>query len=448
MRALTSLVVAAATVTSAAIAAAGPVKLTLPQLTARAIAGPRGQMAASDTDAARARVDEANAAQLPKAVGTSFFTISPEIRCVDPACTMTAPAGFAWQFSGVFGGASLTVTQPVYTFGKIANAKDAAEKGVAAQVALEAETQGDIALDAAKAYYGLKLARELRYMLEDGVDQIADAKARMDQRLKDHEGDVTIQDTERVATLLAEAQYQLEDAKAGEEQALAAVRALAAGPDERDVDIDDGELTAVTLTLGDAAAWDNKATQRPQVRAAQDGADAAHALAGFERSQYYPDLAVVGTATWADATGVDRPPSWIYSQPYHQAGLGLALVLRWNIEPWTTQSHVERARAQALHADELAELARIGATLEVRTAYSEAARAKAKMDAATEGEKASRAWVASVLQNDAVGTAEARDIADSYVEWFQMRGRLLQAIMQWDVATVRLRRATGEFKAP
>ena len=149
-----------------------------------------------------------------------------------------------------------------------------------------------------------------------------------------------------------------------------------------------------------------------------------------------------------DATGVDHPPSWIYSQPYHQAGLGLALVVRWNIDPWTTHSHVARARAQAVHAEQLAELARIGATLEVRTAYSEAARAKAKMDAATEGEKASRAWVASVLQNDAIGTAESRDIADSYVEWFQMRGRLLSAIMQWDVATVRLRRATGEFKAP
>src|SRR5262249_26580645 len=161
-----------------------------------------------------------------------------------------------------------------------------------------------------------------------------------------------------------------------------------------------------------------------QVRAAEEGADAAHALASFERSQYYPDFAVLGTATWADATGVDHPPSWIYSQPYHQAGVGLALVLRWNIDPWTTQSHVERARAQAAHADQLAELARIGATLEVRTAYSEAARAKAKMDAATAGEKASRAWVASVLQNDAIGTAEARDIADSYVEWFQMRGRL------------------------
>src|SRR5689334_21538720 len=164
--------VAAALALPAARAHAEPAKLTLAQLTARALAGPRGRLAATDTDAARARVLEADAARLPKATGTGFATISPEIRCVDPACTQTAPDGFALQFSGAFAGVGLTITQPLYTFGKIAAAQDAAGAGVRAQAALENETAGDVGADAARAYYGLKLARELRYMLEDGIDQI------------------------------------------------------------------------------------------------------------------------------------------------------------------------------------------------------------------------------------------------------------------------------------
>ncbi len=439
---LRSGLVALAVLVAAPVAAA-PAKLTLDELTARALAGPRGRMASSDTDAARARVDEADAARLPKATGTAFFTASPEIRCSNPACTITAPDGFALQFSGVFAGAGLVLTQPVYTFGKIATARTAAGAGVRAQAALENETAGDVAADAARAYYGLKFARELRYMLEDGIEEIDKAKQHLDERASDGSGDVTIQDKQRVATLLAEAKIQLEEAKEGEDQALAGVRALV-GAD--DADIDDAPLAAAALELGDAAGYDHQADDRPQVVAAREGAAAAHALADFEERQYYPDLAIVGTANWADAQGVDHPPSWIYSQPYHTAGLGAALVLRWNLEPWTTHAHVERAEAQARHADALAELARTGATLDVRTAYSEAARAKAKVDAATEGEKASRAWVASVLQNDAIGTAEAKDIADSYIAWFQMRARLMQAIFQWDLATVRLRRATGEFR--
>ncbi|HTJ44955.1 MAG TPA: TolC family protein [Kofleriaceae bacterium] len=425
-------------------AAAEPQKLTLDQLTAKAIAGPRTTLAQEDTDAARARVDEADAARLPKATGTGFLTISPEIHCVDVPCTQTAPAGFALQFSGAFGGLGITITQPLYTFGKIATAQDAAHAGVRAQAALEDEAAGDAAVDAARAYYGLKLARELRFMLEEGIDEIVKAKEHLDERVTDGSGEVTIQDQQRVATLLAEAKIQLEDAKDGEAQALAGVHALV-GSD--DVDIDDAPLAAVTTPLSDPAKYENAASDRPQVVAAREGALAAHSLADFETRQYYPDFAVLGTATWADAQGVDRPPSWIYSQPYHVAGVGLALVLRWNLDPWTTHSHVLRAEAQARHADTLAELARTGATLEIRNAYSEASRAKAKVDAATDGEKAAHTWVASVLQNDAIGTADPKDLADAYIAWFQMRARLMQAIFQWDVATVRLRRATGEFRA-
>ena len=56
-------------------------------------------------------------------------------------------------------------------------------------------------------------------------------------------------------------------------------------------------------------------------------------------------------------------------------------------------------------------------------------------------------WLAAVLQDEAIGTAEARDLADAYIAWFQMRARWAQAVMQWNVAVVRVQRATGEFRA-
>ena len=44
-------------------------------------------------------------------------------------------------------------------------------------------------------------------------------------------------------------------------------------------------------------------------------------------------------------------------------------------------------------------------------------------------------------------TAEAKDLADAYIAWFQMRARWAQAVFQWNVAVVRLGRAGGEFRA-
>jgi len=428
---------------------AEPVRLSVDQLIARSLASSRARMAHADTAAARARVDEAGAARLPTLSATAFVAPSPEISCADPACTMTTSEASALRLQGVFGGVSLQLVQPVYTFGKIAAARDAAHAGLTAQQALEDATAGDLALEAARAYWGLKLARELVGMLEDGIAEIDEARTRLIERLAAGSPGATIQDRKRLETLLAEARAQLTEARAAEATALAGVRAIAVTANgEDDVDIDDAPLEAVELELAAAAHYVEQAgARRPELRAARAGAGAAAGLTALERAGYAPDLAVVGTLGITRAQGVEDVPNAIFVEPYNTTSAGVALVLRWNLEPWTTHARVERARAAETRARELVDLADTGATLEARTAWAEASQAKARVAAADEGETAARGWLASVLQADAIGVAETRDLADAYIAWFQMRARLATAIMQWNVSTVRLGRATGAFAA-
>jgi len=305
-------------------------------------------------------------------------------------------------------------------------------------------TAGELAVEAARAYYGLKLARELVAMLDDGVYEIEDARTRLNERLAEGDSEVTIQDRQRLEVLLAEARIQLTEARSAEGAALAGVQAIA----DEEIDIDTDPLEAVALELGEAEGYVERAeTGRAEVRAAKAGARAASELVDLEDSNYWPDLALVGSLGMTRAQGVDDPPNDIYSEPYNTTTAGVALVLRWNIEPWTTHARVAKARSAERKAEDLVELAGIGATLEARTAWTEASQARDKVKAAEEGETAARAWLASVLQADAIGTSSAKDLADAYIAWFQMRARLQTATFQWNVATVRLARATGEFTA-
>ena len=134
------------------LASAAPPKLTLPQLIEKALAGPKARMAEGDRAAAAARISEADAARYPRIKATAFGTASPDINCVDAACTMTEPQDYSFRFQGVFGGGQIDITQPVYTFGKIDHARKAARAGLAAQTALADEAAGDLAVDAARAY--------------------------------------------------------------------------------------------------------------------------------------------------------------------------------------------------------------------------------------------------------------------------------------------------------
>src|SRR5216110_2232818 len=98
-----------------AAAAEGP-RLTLEQVTQKALAGPKAQMADGDREIASARYGEAKALILPRIKGTAFATISPDIKCDNTDCTQTSPENFAWRFSGGYFGAQIDVTQPLWTF--------------------------------------------------------------------------------------------------------------------------------------------------------------------------------------------------------------------------------------------------------------------------------------------------------------------------------------------
>lgn len=430
---------------AAPLAAADPARLSLAELTARAAASERARMADADRDGAAARVDEADAARWAKLTATGFAAPSPEIRCGDPTCATTDPDDFALRFSGAFVGGQLNLTQPLYTFGKLGAARAAARAGRDAQAALADGARGDLAVDAARAYWALKLARELRYMLEDGLERVGAARARLDERLADGDEDVSLADRQRIDVLIAEATIQLADARQGEAQALAAVRALAG---DGAVDIDEEPLEAVAQPIaGDDELIARARASRAEVRAARGGADAAARLAELERAGYWPDVAVVGSVGASLAQGVDDPPSAFANDPYNRVTGALALAVRWQIEPWTTRAKVARAEAGRRRADALADLAITGATLDAAAANAEARGAQERLTAATAGEQAARGWLASVVQADAVGTAEAKDLADAYVAWFQMRARVAQAIYQWNVAVARVARAAGEYPA-
>jgi len=412
-------------------------KLTLDQVIAKAVANPRVQMSEGDRDAASARVDEADAARLPRVKVTAFTTISPEIHCDDPVCDKTSPTKFAFRFSGLFAGAEIDLTQPLYTFGKIEHARKAARAGLDAQMALADEAAGDAVSDGAKAYWSLKLTRELGGMLDDGIEQIEDAK----KHFEENKG-ITIADRQRVAVLLAQAKAQRADAAQGEAQALAGLRAITG---LTSADIDDVELAAVDKKL--PGAHDLAIERRPQSVAAKSGATAADELAALEEANYFPDIALVGSALASGAQGVDLPPSVFANNPYNRYGAGLVLGLQWTLEPWNVKARADRARAEAHKMHAQSELADLGARYDADTALGEAAAAHDKVTATAEGEKAARTWLASVLQNEAIGTAESRDLVDAYVAWFQLRAQWATAVVGWNVAVVRLGRATGEFKA-
>jgi outer membrane protein TolC len=431
---------AGAVLLAAGPASAGP-RLTLAELTRRARAGPRVEAARFATRQAEGKLIEARGARFPRLEMRALAAPSPDISCIDPACTMTSPEEPTVALDGIYAGVDLALLQPLFTFGKLSAAERAARHGAAAVKNAESVVARDIAVEAARAYYGLKLARETSAELEDGVTALDKARKELAEQLASGKGGVTVQDRLRLDTVMAEARIRLAEAGQAEATALAAVQALAGDPTS---DIDTAPLAprAVRLASLERSA-DRALASRPELAALRHAAAGAEALADLEKARFFPDFLLMGTFSLARATGVDDPPSAFARDPFNTTSVGAVAALRWTLEPFSQRGRVVTARAR--HGEASAQLRAAGQAIrvDVARADAEARAARLELDAAAEGEKSARGWVASVLQGEAIGVIEAKELADAYIAYFALRARYLQAVHDWNLALVRLDRAVG-----
>lgn len=414
--------------------------MSLGEAIERARRNPVARVGREQRRAAEAQAAEARGARFPRVQVTAFAAPSPDIQCANADCTRTSPTEVQLDVAGVFGGVRLEAVQPLYTFGKIDAAIAAATHAIDVQGALGDAMLEDVALETARAYFGVGFAREIGAMLEDGAQQIEKGKQTLMARLERGEGEVTVQDRLRLETFEAEIRIRASQARERGAIALWGLRGLVGEPK---ADTEEGPFEPVNIELSLIEGYVKQARgARAEVRAARHGVLALSERTRMEQARWFPDLLLTGALGVTRATGVDDPPSAFANDPFNAPRAEIALLLRWSFDggQW---ARVDRARADRERADAVSEVALAMAEFRVREAYQQAVEARARLDAARLGEKSARGWVASVAQADAVGAASTRDLADAYLAFFTLKSRTIESTYEWNFAIAALGRATG-----
>ena len=421
---------------------------------ARSNPGLRASAAA--TAAMEAQVSEAKLNWLPQGDLLSLLAPSPNIRCNDGTgstastpntCISTSSpeanlSTVSWD--KVFTRTEIRLIQPVWDFGKISAGVDAAEAGVGLSRQKEAGARADLELNIRKAYYGLKFARDVLDMLDEGSGYVTDAEKKMEKDLFAGTGNATVTDRLRLRTVRAELDGRILEAKRLQGLARDSLRALLGPEAPGDIDVDDDPFDPPEVKERPVAYYEDLARMsRPEVRMLEYAVKAKHALALLERRKAYPDFVLIGTAAYAYAQTVDDPNNAFMSHYFNSrtAGIAAALRLQLDLGPKIARSWKTSAEAQEIEYRRTEALG--GILLEVRRAYGETTEAVARVATMDKGQKAGKAWISAVAQNFAVGLAEARDLSDALVAFFGMRTRYLQAVFDLDVALSTLSRATG-----
>ena len=415
------------------------------------------------TEAMRAQVTEARRNWLPQGDLTSFVAPVPRVLCLgaNQATSGASPGGegdcittnaspshgalaYLTQFAGAWTRTDVKLVQPLFDFGKIHAGVTAAEAGVEATSGKREATRADVELSVRRAYWGLKLAREVRGMLEEGDGYLDSAQKKIEKDLASDSGDATVTDRLRLRTLRTEIKVRLLEAGRQEEIARAGLRALVGPGAPADLDVDDADFEPLEITQRPVSYYEEQARlSRSDVHALDFAVKAKRALADLERRKLYPDLVLIGTASFAYAPTIDAPQNAFSYNPFNGLGAGLAAAMRLPLDFGPKLARGDRSRAEAEEIEAHREEALSGADFEVRKAYAELSEAEERLSEVAKGEKAGKAWVAAVSQSFAVGLADARDFSDALQQSFKMRTFALQAIYDLNVSAAALSRATG-----
>ena len=147
----------------------------------------------------------------------------------------------------------MKLIQPLFDFGKISAGISAAEAGVEVSQQREAGARADVELNIRKAYYGLKFARDVIDMLDEGSGYVDDAQKRLDKDLANGTGNVSVTDKLRMRTVRAELDSRILEAKRLQGIARDSLRTLLGPKAPTDLDVDDEQFGPPEITQRSSA---------------------------------------------------------------------------------------------------------------------------------------------------------------------------------------------------
>lgn len=424
---------------------AAPRTWTLEACVAEAVAH-SGQVAEGRGKVAEweARLAEVRATWWPKLTGYAFAAPMFEVR--------GSPAGVerdyrTWgpylRFEGL-------LAQPVYTFGRL----EAGERAAAERVEVERSqlelTRQKVALEV-RRYHDLHLyARGLLPTLRSIRKILDEASAKAQELYDGASGKVTNVDLMKLKYASTELDKYAVQAEAGAAIALAALQHVMGLPAEPAIVLAEAELPEPPP--GDLPAVEAlvrlAAERRPEAAQLRHGRAAAESLERSEARADWPVLAVVGqlSASWTPTrSDVSNP---YYADPYNDLSGGVALALRFDLDPARSRARSAGARSLVEQVDGLARHAATGIPVEVRKAHSDAAQALKLVRLASEGSSATRKWMVFAGAAYVAGTGETRDLLEGVAAYGAARKGYFDALLAFHQAMAQLALATGGALVP
>ncbi|MBK8014979.1 MAG: TolC family protein [Deltaproteobacteria bacterium] len=433
----------------------------------RLAANQNPQVAAARSDILRAQAQQGRvaAARRPEITVLSFISTALRAETVgahNPQSTRSVYSLHLDDLTAAFG-TSITLTQPLYTFGKIDKRQEASEHAEKAGEHTTRMTQAEVALEAVKLYEAHLMAREALVFLEEIEVYTQKAIDEAETHLEEQDPDASEEDVLRLKTGLAVLRMGRHQAEAGLEQTREGLRAY--------LNLENGAVLAPSEpafaalstpieTSTNASAPNSKGDadtnagapahlvalafeHRPELKALRHGIAGYEKLAQAIEADYYPDIFLYGILSGAYTPGREYQTSRYVFDPLAHFLPAALIGARWTLR-WDAPTHeAAEVRADVARLAGLLAWANDGIPAELNKAYHDVERARRDLSELDRTLPLTKQWAVRASADYGIGLGTSRSIADAATAYVQMKVASLDAVYRLNVALAELAKATG-----
>jgi outer membrane protein len=421
--------------------------LSLAELIRRAIEkSPEIGKVQSEIAGARSELEQVKGAYYPQLESTALLgpvqdAKEPEIR--DGQITDPSPA-LSISSIGVFGMLDLTMTQPLYTFGKLSNRKEAALRGIKAKESQLAEKKGQVALKVKELYYALILARGGIEAADEAGAFYEDARKRVQRLLELNSLNVRESDLYRIDAYQADTHRFKAEAEKGVKVSYFALKSLIGLPSEVEFNLAEKEMPTEKKSLATLESYIQKAeAKRPELKQLAEAISAQEFQVKAASSDRYPSFFAALHGSLAGAPGREALYNPYIRDDYNHAYAGVVAGLRWTFDFGISKGQVDKMRAEYDKIKHMKASAEMNIPIQVVKNYQDHLEWQKAAESYRKAATASRKWVVAAMSDFDMGVGTAYDLLNAIDRYGHNQGRYLEALFRYNVSLAELEYAAG-----
>ena len=349
---------------------------------------------------------------------------------------------------GPFARVEINLIQPLYTFGRLSDARDAARAGLSAQEFLVQDKVNSVRQQTLQLVMAATLTRRLLVIVADVETALKEVDAKMVKSLKDDDGEVSTDDHYRLELFKSELLQRKADATRGQRLARAALAILIQIP-EADLELkEDPFPDPANIEAPDILTVRAEAEQdRPDIRALDKAIEAQRAAAHAAWAEQWPQFFLAGQFAYSKAPGRDEITNPYVGDYFNAFTISGALGFRQNLSFFVLKAKEQKANAELNTLLQQRLAASRGVDLQVEQAHADLVAAIAKRKAAHAALAAGKSWFRSAGLNFAIGVGDAKGVVDAYSGYAKSQLDDAQATYDVLVAQGRLNQVLGRGDA-